>query len=63
MHKIREKNTKFFCFRPQLNMKIKFPVQKVGFKKKSGFCFSDLLYKTLQQVRKYVFANLRYQKK
>ncbi len=44
-------------------MKIKFPVQKVGFKKKSGFCFSDLLYKTLQQVRKYVFANLRYQKK
>ncbi len=35
-------------------------VQKVRLKKKSGFCFSDLPHKILQQVRKYFFAKFRY---
>ncbi len=47
-------------FWPQLNMTVKFPVQKVGLEKKSGFCFSNLLYKGLEKVRKYGFAKFRY---
>ncbi len=46
-------------FLPQLKMAIKFPVKKVGLeKKKSGFCFSNLPHKILQQEQKYRFAKL-----